>query len=79
MTNSERAITIAISTFLSHYEGTEVETFERLSHEPADKQWYQIDYATVWCPFEDDSIEYVFGNMAELADQIERALDAVSK
>jgi hypothetical protein len=79
MTNRERAITIAMGTFLSEYDGTEVETYEKLCAEPEGTEWYQIDYATVWCPFENDPIDYVMGNATQLVEQIERALDAVSK
>ena len=79
MNNRERAITIAMGTFLSDFEGTEVEVFDRLRNEPAGAEWYQIDYATVWCPFENDPIDYTIGCAALLADQIEGALNEVSR
>jgi hypothetical protein len=41
--------------------------------------WHQIDYATTWCVFEDDQADDVIGNITELAEQIEHALNEVSK
>lgn len=79
MTNKERAITIAISTFLSDFEGTEVETYNKLLVEPDDTEWCDIEYATVWCVFEEDPVDYVVDNLTQLVEQIEKALDEVSK
>jgi hypothetical protein len=79
MTNKERAITIAIGMFLIDWEDTEVETYEKLCAEPEGKMWHQIDYATTWCVFEDDQADDVIGNITELAEQIEHALNEVSK
>lgn len=69
MTNHEKAITIAINTFLSEYDNNAVATYEMLTIELEDS-WDCIDYATVWEKFEDDSVSEVMEYMDNLIDSI---------
>jgi hypothetical protein len=73
MTTREKAITIAINTFLSEYDNDAVETYELLSNELADS-FDCIDYATVWHKFEDDTISEVLGYMNDSIDAALRIL-----
>ena len=74
MTTKEKAITIAINTFLSEYDNDAVETYEMLSNELADS-FDCIDYATIWEKFEDDTISEVVEYMDNLIDSIVKAFD----
>ena len=74
MTTKEKAIKIAINTFLSEYEGTALEVYEKLRSESSD-DWYSIEYATVWSPFETDPVSYLVDNMDNLIDSIVKAFD----
>jgi hypothetical protein len=74
MTTREKAITIAINTFLSEYDNDAVETYELLSNELADS-FDCIDYATIWEKFEDDTISEVVEYMDNLIDSIVKAFD----
>ena len=69
MSIKEKAIKIAINTFLSEYEGTELEVYNRLRSEEHD-DWYDIEYASVWCPFENDSVNSVVSNIDTLVGSI---------
>ncbi len=69
MTNNEKAITIAINTFLSEYDNNAVTTYEMLTIELEDS-WDCIDYATVWGKFEDESVSEVVEYMDNLIDSI---------
>ena len=69
MSIKEKAIKIAINTFLSEYEGTEIEVYDRLRSEEHD-DWYEIEYASVWCPFESDTISYVMDSIDTLVDSM---------
>jgi len=74
MTTKEKAITIAINTFLSEYDNDAVKTYEMLSNELADS-FDCIDYATIWEKFEDDTISEVVEYMDNLIDSIVNAFD----
>ena len=74
MSNHEKAITIAINTFLSEYDNDAVKTYEMLSDELADS-FDCIDYAMVWEKFENDSISEVVEYMDNLIDSIVKAFD----
>ena len=74
MTTKEKAITIAINTFLSEYDNDAVKTYEMLSNELADS-FDCIDYATIWEKFEDDTITEVVEYMDNLIDSIVKAFD----
>jgi hypothetical protein len=74
MTTKEKAIKIAINTFLSEYDDDAVKTYEMLSDELADS-FDCIDYATVWGKFENDSISEVVEYMDNLIDSIVKAFD----
>jgi|LakMenE18May11ns_1017448.scaffolds.fasta_scaffold7597060_1 hypothetical protein len=74
MTTKEKAITIAINTFLSEYDNDAVKTYEMLSNELADS-FDCIDYATIWEKFEDDTISEVVEYMDNLIDSIVKAFD----
>jgi hypothetical protein len=69
MSNHEKAITIAINTFLTEYDNDAVTTYEMLTNELADS-FDCIDYATVWEKFEDDTITEVVEYMDNLIDSI---------
>jgi hypothetical protein len=69
MSNHEKAITIAINTFLSEYNNDAVKTYEMLSDELTDS-FDCIDYATVWEKFENDAISEVVEYMDNLIDSI---------
>ena len=73
MTTKEKAITIAINTFLSEYDNDAVKTYEMLSNELADS-FDCIDYATIWEKFEDDTISEVVGYMNDSIDAALRIL-----
>jgi hypothetical protein len=74
MTTKEKAITIAINTFLSEYDNDAVKTYEMLSNELADS-FDCIDYATIWEKFEDDTISEVVEYMDNLIASIVKAFD----
>ena len=74
MTTKEKAITIAINTFLSEFDNDAVKTYEMLSNELADS-FDCIDYATIWEKFEDDTISEVVEYMDNLIDSIVKAFD----
>jgi hypothetical protein len=74
MTTKEKAIKIAINTFLSEYDNDAVKTYEMLSNELADN-FDCIDYATIWEKFEDDTISEVVEYMDNLIDSIVKAFD----
>jgi hypothetical protein len=74
MTTKEKAITIAINTFLSEYDNDAVKTYEMLSNELADS-FDCIDYATIWEKFEDDTISEVVEYMDNLIDSIVNTFD----
>jgi hypothetical protein len=74
MTTKEKAIKIAINTFLSEYDNDAVKTYEMLSNELADS-FDCIDYATIWEKFEDDTISEVVEYMDNLIDSIVKAFD----
>jgi hypothetical protein len=74
MTTKEKAIEIAINTFLSEYDNDAVKTYEMLSNELADS-FDCIDYATIWEKFEDDTISEVVEYMDNLIDSIVKAFD----
>lgn len=75
MTIKERAIGIAMRTFLSDFEGTEVEVYEKLLEENRYDGWDVVDYATVWAPFEDEPIGYAISAAKLLVEEITEALN----
>ena len=69
MSIKEKAIKVAVNTFLSDYEGTELEVYDRLHSEKCD-EWYMIEYASVWCPLEGDSVRYVMNSIDDLVESM---------
>ena len=71
MTNQEKAIQIAIDTFLSDYTATAIETYERLKNE-VHADWNELDYCTVWLPFENEHIDDTLDSIDNLIESIVR-------
>lgn len=65
----EKAIYIAMDTFLSSWEGDAVDAYNKLIDETAD-QIKDIDFVTAWEPFEDDSVEDVLSYITSLVNDI---------
>jgi hypothetical protein len=66
--NKEDAVRIALNTFLSEYDGEPLAVFEKLADET--QPWHEIEYASVWSPFEHYTVEYVFEAIAILVMSI---------
>ena len=64
-----KAIDIAMCTFMYEWEGTVLDVYNRLKNEEADS-FMAIDYATPWQPFENFTITDLFNNMSNLVDDI---------
>lgn len=64
-----KAIEIAMGTYMYEWEGTALDAYNRLLIEDVDS-FDEIDYATPWEPFEDFSITDLFNNMSNLVDDI---------
>jgi len=71
MSNTDKAILIAMDTFFAGYDGDAVEIYNRL-HDETESRWYAIDYANVWSKFEDIEIMHVMSNVDDLIDSIIR-------
>jgi hypothetical protein len=71
MTTKEKAIKIAINTFVSEFDDTEVETYNKLKSESWDN-WSKVDYAEVWLPFESYSVQEVVHFIDDLIEEVER-------
>jgi len=66
----EKAIRIAIGTFLSDWEGDAVDVFNKLIDETSNPMISEIDYVTAWEPFEDYSTDDVLGYITSLVNDI---------
>ena len=68
----EKAIQIAVDTFLSDYSGSAVDVYTRLKNENTE-HWSEVDYVTVWSPFENSMcVSEVTYAMSTLIDDIIR-------
>jgi hypothetical protein len=65
----EKAVGIAMSNYLSEWEGTALEAFTKLKEEDAE-DFFDIEYVTIWQPFEDYSISDVVCYMDTLIHNI---------
>ena len=63
------AINIAMGTFLSSWEGTPEEAWTRLTEEE-DLNGSEVDYITVWEPFECKPLEVVYNAIEDLIGAI---------
>jgi hypothetical protein len=70
MTVKEKAINIAIGTYLSEWEGDAVDVFNKMMEEESSVNFSDIDYAMVWEPFEYESVESVACYMNILVENI---------
>ena len=66
----EKAIRIAIGTFLSDWEGDAVDVFNKLIDETSNPMISEIDYVTAWEPFEDYEKEEIQEQLHDLAQTI---------
>ena len=74
MTVKEKAINIAIGTYLSEWEGDAVDVFNKMMEEESSVNFSDIDYAMVWEPFEYESVESVACYMNILVENIVESL-----
>lgn len=68
-TVTEKAINIAIDTFLYEYAGNAVDVYTKLKDETIE-HWVDIEYATVWAQFEDMCVYDVALAITNLVDDI---------
>jgi len=73
MTVKEKAIDIAIGTYLSAWEGDSIDVFNRMMEEASSVNFSDIDYAIVWEPFEFERVENVVFYMNTLVEDIVEA------
>jgi hypothetical protein len=63
------AINIAMGTFLSSWEGTAEEAWARLTDEETFDS-SEVDYITVWEPFESEPVDVVYNAIEDLIGAI---------
>ena len=69
MSINEKAIEVAMGTFLHDWIGSASEVYVRLC-EDRHKHWHEIDYATVWEAMENYSVADVQAFISTLYDSI---------
>ena len=65
----DRAIEIAVNTFIFDYEGTPKEIYNKLINEDI-SDWRDIEYAAIAQTFEENSVEDIVFYMTSLVDSI---------
>lgn len=65
----EKAIRIAMGTFLSEWEGDAIEVYNNLQNDET-QYMSDIDYVVAWSPFEDDLVRDFLGNVDCLINSI---------
>ena len=71
----QKAVEIAVNTFLSIYEGTANDVYVRLTEETIETEWADIDYAVVWAPFQQYQIADVLTIIDDLTYNILNKFD----
>lgn len=69
---TDKAIRIAMGTFLSDWKGDAVEVWKRINEE---EDFESVDYVTVWEPFECEPFSVVYDNIECLINQIVDSFD----